>query len=134
MVIKANDVNLNLSESRKNKITFVYPENKKELEQYGVKSLFVKVSSPTCPPCRSLQTFLEKYEGPKKIIVACLDVSKPNELSNLIISQYNIRGVPFFAQITPSLQTIYTVQGFNQEEIQGLLDKYDPNKKAEVRF
>ncbi|KAL6121922.1 hypothetical protein NUSPORA_01109 [Nucleospora cyclopteri] len=127
MVIKATERDIRPNPS---KIQFKTIKTVSELKNIGVDSVIIKVSSPSCPPCNQLQQFLKDYECNKQIIVCCLDVSSPCELLDVIKTQYNLRSVPFMVHLKiPSLETIYTVQGFKDEEVETLLSNYNSTKK-----
>merc|ERR1712131_204162 len=113
-------------------VVFLKPTSVSELKNYPEKCFFIKLSSPTCPPCRQLQIFLENYVPKQKIPIVTLDVTENNEIANKVGQMYGLRSVPFFAKINADLQAYQQVTGFRQDEIQKMLDTYDPQEKYDL--
>lgn len=106
-------------------IKFIKVTTKAELKQLSVSAVIIKVSSPTCPPCKQLQKFLEEYQIDKEIVIVPLDVSQPNDLLNEIIKLYELRAVPLLAYITTDLVPLTEIKGFNTVETEKMLQQYN---------
>ncbi|OQS54784.1 hypothetical protein EHP00_1272 [Ecytonucleospora hepatopenaei] len=120
MVIQAKS---NYDSRTEKNIRFVTPTTVAELKTYGVPSLFVKVYSNRCPPCRRLASFLEDYKTKKDIVVANINAEEQSELFLVLKEKYEINSIPFFACVTPELETIDKTLGFNEEKVVQMLEK-----------
>merc|ERR1712131_224260 len=130
MVIRATEKDM----VEKAGLEFRNPTTQKELREYKENCFFVKISSPSCGPCRQLQSWLESYEAKKKIPIVSLDVSQRNELVDKICNLKGIRFVPYFALLTRECEVIEDVRGFDQDAIEKMLDEYESKREYKPSF
>ena len=116
MVIKATEPT-----KMERAIRFVTAQTVEDLKSFGVDTLYIKVYSNRCGPCRDLSEFLHSLKVTKDVVVVEVNSDENTELINAIVRKYKITGIPFFAHVTKDFDDIENVTGFEPTKIKQML-------------